>query len=55
MMHHKLCENTMQLENDKCQIYVGCDDMEVFNELHEAIDEVLKKYYSFLDDEEGLH
>jgi hypothetical protein len=50
MMNYKIFKNTMSIDNGKCQIYIGCDDTEVFNELHETVDRVLKKHYAFQED-----
>ena len=44
MMHTMPKENTMNIENKECQIYISCDDKRMFDDLHEAVDEVLKKY-----------
>ena len=45
MMQTTLKENTMSLQNKEYEIYIGCDDKNLYNELHEAIDNVLKKYH----------
>ena len=39
-------KNTMQFETEDCQVFISCDKMQLFNELHGAIDTVLKRYYS---------
>lgn len=36
----------MQFETEDCQVFISCDKMEIFNELHDAIDRVLMKYYA---------
>ena len=46
MINYKIFKNTMSIDNGKCHIYIGCDDTEVFNELHETVDRILKKHYA---------
>lgn len=45
MMHTTLKENTMNIECKEYQIYIGCDDKRLYDDLHEAVDNVLKKHY----------
>ena len=46
MMHTTLKENTMNIECKEYQIYIGCDDKRLYDGLHEAVDNVLKKHYA---------
>ena len=46
MMHTTLKENTMNIECKEYQIYIGCDDKRLYDDLHEAVDNVLKKHYA---------
>lgn len=39
-------KNTIQFETEDCQIFISCDSLEMFNELHDAVDGVLMKYYA---------
>ena len=48
MMQTTLKENTMNIENKEYQIYIGCDDKRMFDDLHEAVDNVLKKHSDVL-------
>lgn len=46
MYRDTLKQNNMNFETEDCAIYISCDKMEMFNELHDAIDRVLMKYYA---------
>lgn len=45
-MYHNPKENNMYIEKPDCIIQVSCDNLKMFNELHEAIDRVLMNYYT---------
>lgn len=44
-MYRDTLKNTMNFETEDCQVFISCDKMQLFNELHDAIDRVLMKYY----------
>ena len=46
MMNISLKENTMNIECKEYQIYIGCDDKRLYDDLHEAVDIVLKKHFA---------
>ena len=46
MFRDTLKKNNMDFETEDCAIHLGCDSLEMFNELHDAIDRVLMKYYA---------
>ena len=44
MMQITLKENTMQVEGKDYQIYIACDDKRLYDDLHEAVNNVLKNH-----------
>lgn len=44
MMQTTLKENTMQVESKEYQIYIACDDKKLYDDLHEAVNNVLKNH-----------
>ena len=46
MFRDTLKKNNMDFETEDCAIRLSCDSQKMFNELHEAIDRVLMKYYA---------
>ena len=44
MMQTTLKENTMQVESKEYQIYIACDDKRLYDDLHEAVNNVLKNH-----------
>ena len=41
-----LKKHVMNFETENCAVYITADNLQVFNELHDAIDKVLMKYYA---------
>ena len=39
-------KHNMNFQTEDSTIFISCDSLEMFNELHDAVDGVLMKYYA---------